>query len=83
MQALLWAVFQPVLLGIKIDGIMNTEKYHQMLIHCAIPSEQVSFIFEHDNDPKRAANAVKRVMDWPPQSLELNIIEEEWDQKTE
>lgn len=45
--------------------------------------EQVSFIFEHDNDPKRVANAVKRVMDWPPQSLELNIIEEEWDQKTE
>ena len=46
------------------------------------------FIFQHDNDPKHTANAVKSyleiktyletVMDWPPQSLDLNIIETVW-----
>ena len=49
------------------------------------------FIFQHDNDLKHTANAVKSylerktvdktltVIDWPPQSPYLNIIEAVWD----
>lgn len=52
-----------------------------------------SFIFQNDNDSKHIANAVKAfldrkahsetlsVMDWPPQSPNLKIIEAVWDQK--
>ncbi|KAJ7341846.1 hypothetical protein JRQ81_007372, partial [Phrynocephalus forsythii] len=79
---------------------MNAENYrqviiHQVLIHHVIPSGRCpignNFIFQHENDSKHTANAVKSylatkiavktlaVMDWPPQSSGLNIIEEVWD----
>ena len=80
---------------VQIDGIMNAEKYRHVLIHHAIPSGKGlsgnGFIFQHDDDPKHTANAVKSylerktadkiltVMDWPPQSPALNIIEAVWD----
>lgn len=70
---------------------MNTEKYHQLLSHQAIlPGKCLigdSFIFQHGNDPKHNINGVKvyldrkihngtqSVMDWPPQSPDLNIVE--------
>lgn len=67
---------------VKIDGIMNTEKYHQIFIHHAIPSAKCligsCFIFQYDNDPKHTANTIKAyldrktnnetVMDWLPRT---------------
>ena len=42
---------------------MNAEKYRQFLIHHAIPSGKClignGFIFQHDNNPKDTANAIK------------------------
>lgn len=46
-----------------IGGIMNAEKYRQVLIYHAIPSGKRLFVngftFHHDSDPKHAASAVK------------------------
>lgn len=68
---------------------MNAEKHHQSLIHHAVTSGQYligsSFIFQHDNDPKHTASAVKAylgilsVTDGPPQSPKLSITEAVWD----
>ena len=78
-----------------IDGIVNVEKYRQIPIEHAIPSEKClignCFIVQHDNDPKHTAHAVKsylertttdrnlKVMDCPLQSSDLNIVEAVWD----
>lgn len=46
-----------------IAGIMNAEKHRQVLIHQSMPSGNClignGFIFQHGNDPKHTANAVK------------------------
>lgn len=78
----------------KLNGIINTEKYHWILIHHERPSEKYligkNFIFLPDNDLKHTANAVKSylnrktheeklsVIDWPSWSLTLKIIEVVW-----
>ena len=79
---------------VRIDGIMNAEKYRQILIHHAIPSGRrligPRFTFQQDNDPKHTANKFKRylkrkedqcvleLMEWSPKSRDLNIIEAIW-----
>ena len=76
---------------VRINGILNAEKYRQILIHHAIPSGRrmmgTKFILQQDNDPKHTANVIKNYLQrkeeqevlevkvWPPQSPDLNIIE--------
>ena len=80
---------------VRIDGIMNAEKYRQILVHHAVPSGKrlISncFIFQQDNDNKHTALKVKiylerkeqsgnvQIMKWSAQNPDLNIIESLWD----
>ena len=52
---------------VRIDGIVNAEKYRQVLIHHAIPSGKRlignGFIFQHDNDHKHTANTFKSYLE--------------------
>jgi transposase len=79
----------------RINGIMDGEKYRQILIHHMAPyckdlKEKTGneIIFQQDNDPKHTCNKVKRylsnkkmeVLDWISQSPDINPIENAWRQ---
>ena len=57
---------------IRIDGIMNVEKYRQILIHHTIPSVKRlignGFIFQYHNDPKNTALKIKSYVERKEQS---------------
>ena len=69
-----------------IDGMMTSNYYLSILANHVVPFKDYIEFFQHDNAPSHSAKTVQtylkenniKVLDWPPYSPDLNVIENIW-----